>query len=85
MNAHTKQQQDRVFETDFIGSQKPHPPDVHILALSHITNLSYTHATSLLHVTHVQQHSIPHTHHTVPLRPHGILLMQTHVQIHMHR
>jgi len=26
MNAHTKQQEDKVFETDFIGSQKPHPP-----------------------------------------------------------
>ena len=26
MNVHTKQQQDKVFETDFIGSQNPHPP-----------------------------------------------------------
>ena len=26
INAHTKQQQDRVFETDFIGSQKSNPP-----------------------------------------------------------
>ena len=25
MNAHTKQQQDKVFETDFIGSQNPYP------------------------------------------------------------
>ena len=34
MNAHTKQQQDKVFETDFIDSQKPDPPFVHLLALS---------------------------------------------------
>ena len=26
MNAHTKQQQDKVFETDFIDSQKSDPP-----------------------------------------------------------
>ena len=32
MNAHIKQQQDKVFETDFIGSQNLHPP--HLLALS---------------------------------------------------
>ena len=25
MNAHTKQQQDKVFQTDFIDSQKPPP------------------------------------------------------------
>ena len=36
MNAHTKQQQDKVFETDFIDSQKSDPPFVHLLALSHI-------------------------------------------------
>ena len=85
MNAHTKQQQDKVFETDFIGSQKPTPNDAHLLALSYITNLSYTHTTSLSHVTHVQHHSIPYTHHTVPLRPQSILLTQTLVQIHIHR
>ena len=34
MNAHTKQQQDKVFETDFIDSQKPDPPFAHLLALS---------------------------------------------------
>ena len=36
MNAHTKQQQDKVFETDFIDSQKSAPPFAHLLALSHI-------------------------------------------------
>ena len=34
MNAHTKQQQDKVFEADFIDSQKSDPPFVHLLALS---------------------------------------------------
>ena len=33
-NAHTKQQQDKVFETDFIDSQKSDPPFAHLLALS---------------------------------------------------
>ena len=36
MNAHTKQPQDKVFETDFTDSQKSDPPFVHLLALSHI-------------------------------------------------
>ena len=36
MHAHTKQQQDKVFETDFIDSQKSDPPFAHLLALSHI-------------------------------------------------
>ena len=36
MNAHTKQQQDEVFEMDFIDSQKSDPPFVHLLALIHI-------------------------------------------------
>ena len=37
LSTHTKQQQDKVFETDFIGSQNPPPPhDAHLLALSHI-------------------------------------------------
>ena len=35
MNAHTKQQ-DKVFQTDFIDSQKSDPPFAHLLALSHI-------------------------------------------------
>ena len=35
MNAHTKQQQDKVLETDFIDSQKSDPPFAHLLALSH--------------------------------------------------
>ena len=34
MNA--KQQEDKVFETDFIDSQKSDPPFAHLLALSHI-------------------------------------------------
>ena len=34
MNAHTKQQQDKVFETDFIDSQKSEPPFAHLLELS---------------------------------------------------
>ena len=33
MNAHTKQQQDKVFETDFIDSQTSDPPFAHLLAL----------------------------------------------------
>ena len=33
-NAHTKQQQDTVFETDFIDSQKSDPPFAPLLALS---------------------------------------------------
>ena len=36
MNAHTKQQQDKVFEADFIDSHKSDPPFAHLLALSHI-------------------------------------------------
>ena len=36
MNTHTKQQQDKVFETDFIDSQKSDPPFAHLLALSHM-------------------------------------------------
>ena len=36
MNVHTKQQQDKVFETDFIDSQISDPPFAHLLALSHI-------------------------------------------------
>ena len=35
MNTHTKQQQDKAFETDFIDSQKSDPLFVHLLALSH--------------------------------------------------
>ena len=35
MNAYTKQQQDKVFQTDFIDSQKYDPPFAHLLALSH--------------------------------------------------
>ena len=36
MNACTKQQEDEVFETDFIDSQKSDPPFAHLLALSHV-------------------------------------------------
>ena len=36
MNAHTKQQQDKVFRTDFTDSQKSDPPFAHLLALSHL-------------------------------------------------
>ena len=35
MNAHTKRQQDKVFQMDFIDSQKSNPPFAHLLALSH--------------------------------------------------
>ena len=51
MSAHTKKQ-DKVFEMDFIDSQKSDPPFAHLLALSHIYasitiiiiyNLSYKH------------------------------------------
>ena len=35
MNAHTKQQQDKVFEMDFIDSQKSDPPFAHLLVLNH--------------------------------------------------
>ena len=40
MNAHTKQQQDKVFQTDFIDSQKSDPPFAHLLALSLIYKYS---------------------------------------------
>ena len=33
---HTKQQQDKMFQTDFIDSQISDPPFAHLLALSHI-------------------------------------------------
>ena len=36
MNAHTKQQRDKVFETDFIVSQKSNPQSAHLSAPSHI-------------------------------------------------
>ena len=39
MNAHTKQQQDKGLETDFIDSQKSDPPFAHLLALSLYTTL----------------------------------------------
>ena len=35
MNTHTKQQQDKVFEMDFIDSQKSNPTFAHLSALSH--------------------------------------------------
>ena len=35
MNTHTKQQQDKMFETDSIDGQKSDPPFAHLLALSH--------------------------------------------------
>ena len=35
MKALTKQQQDKVFETDFTDSQKSEPPFAHLLALNH--------------------------------------------------
>ena len=43
MNAHTKQQQDKVFQTYFIDSQKSNPPFAHLLALSHIQIHIHTH------------------------------------------
>ena len=36
MNAHTKPQQDKVFQTDFIDSQKSNPSFAHLLPLTHI-------------------------------------------------
>ena len=48
MNAHTKQQQDKMFETDFIDSQKSDPPFAHILALSHIKEKKYS--LSVIHM-----------------------------------
>ena len=36
MNVHTKQQQDKVFETDFTDSQKSDPLFAHLLALSRV-------------------------------------------------
>ena len=36
MNAHTKQQQDKVFEIDFIDSQNRHPYNALLLALIYI-------------------------------------------------
>ena len=36
MKAHTKQQQDTVFQMDFIDSQKSDPPFAHLLALSQL-------------------------------------------------
>ena len=49
MNAHTKQQQDKVFETDFIDSQKSDPLFAYLLALSHIiyTVCSYHYTTTV--------------------------------------
>ena len=34
MNAHTKQQQDKVFEMDFTDSQKSDPPFAHLLIVT---------------------------------------------------
>ena len=36
MNAYTKQQQDKMFKTDFIDSRKSDPPFAQLLSLSHI-------------------------------------------------
>ena len=38
MNTNTKQQQDKVFQTDFVDSQTSNPPFAHLLALSHMVN-----------------------------------------------
>ena len=54
MNAHTKQQQDKVFETDFIDSKKSDPPFAHLLALSNMhaqqQNICGTHTVVHSHV-----------------------------------
>ena len=38
MNTHSKQQQDKVFETDFIDSQKSNPPSAHLLGNYNLYN-----------------------------------------------
>ena len=43
MNAHTKQQQDKMFEMDFIDSQKSDPPFAHLLALSQLLRKAFVH------------------------------------------
>ena len=54
MNAHTKQQQDKVFETDFIDSQKSDPPSAHLLALSHILHNEETRDNTFDYIFHSQ-------------------------------
>ena len=64
MDAHKKQQQDKVFETDFIDSQKSDPPFSHLLALSHIYIYIYTHLLTPMHL-HSHTHMCTHTRITV--------------------
>ena len=52
MNAHTKQQQDKMFETDFIDSQKSDPPLAHLLALSHIYVCAYVEIEYPIRIMH---------------------------------
>ena len=59
----TKQQQDKVFETDFIDSQKSDPPFAHLLALSHV----WTHPDTNTHTdacAHTPRHTHTYTTHT---------------------
>ena len=51
MTTHTKQQQDNVFETDFIDSQESDPPFAHLLALSHICTCDLIHCVLVLYWT----------------------------------
>ena len=66
MNAHTEQQQDKVFEMDFIDSQKSDPPFVHLLALSHIC--IWVASILSVHITIMQIyiHDIIYAHNTDP-------------------
>ena len=66
MNAHTKQQQDKVFERDFIDSQKSDPPFAHLFALSH---MALHEVTQCLVVWCTQNVPGQHQFHVAPAMP----------------
>ena len=59
MNTNTKQQQDKVFQTDFIDSQTSNPPSAHLLALSHMVNTEKRKEKQEVQLLNYQQIPLP--------------------------
>ena len=75
MNAHTKQQQDKVFETDFIDSQKPDPPicapfgtksHTHNKHTQTNTHTQQAYQDKLIHTTSIPRQTHTHTQQAYP-------------------
>ena len=93
MNAHTKQQQDKVFETDFIGSQNPLPPRCASFGTKlYNKSLLYTHHISFTcHTGTAPQYSLytPHcasqtTRHTSNANTCRYTYTDKHTRAHTH-